>query len=101
MHTNGRALHAHSYAVSVDTFYKHIGLRKNMKILLTGDHENGKTFINAMEAYNYPIFASMFHPEYQLLDYTGSKGWYTPDNKDTDEIAFRMSLLVNRYARKN
>jgi gamma-glutamyl-gamma-aminobutyrate hydrolase PuuD len=27
MHTTGLALHAHSFAVSVDTFYKHQGLR--------------------------------------------------------------------------
>jgi hypothetical protein len=45
-----------------------------------------------MEAKNYPIYTSMYHPEYMLLRQTLD---------DTDEIAFRYSLLVNRDARTN
>ena len=48
------------------------------------------TFIDSMEAKHYPIYTSMYHPEYMI-----SK---TDDN---DEIAFRLSLLVNRDARQN
>ena len=31
------------------------------------------TFIYTMEAINYSIYASMYHPEYQTLDFIGPK----------------------------
>lgn len=51
-----------------------------MKIIQTDDYEDfkeGKTvrFINAMEGKNYPIFATMYHPEYQLLEFIGKYKW--------------------------
>jgi hypothetical protein len=54
-----------------------------------------------MEGREYPIFAIMYHPEYQLLDYLGSKRWEHGEKELTEEIAFRISLAVNRSARKN
>ena len=68
-----------------------------MKIIQTDDYEDfkeGKTvrFINAMEGKNYPIFATMYHPEYQLLEFIGKYKWPIIKNQITDEIAFRMSL---------
>jgi hypothetical protein len=49
-----------------------------------------------MEAKKYPIFASMYHPEAKLYPVSN------PTTRDTtDEIAFRFSLLLNRWARKN
>lgn len=54
-----------------------------------------------MEHKKYPIFASMYHPEYQLLVFTGDKKWAIIDNEITDEIAFMFSLKLNRYARLN
>jgi len=63
--------------------------------------KNGKKFIDSFEAYDYPIFATMYHPEYQTIDFIGSKKWDIKQNAATDEIAFRLSLLVNRYGRKN
>jgi hypothetical protein len=43
----------------------------------------------------------MYHPEYNLLDFIGTKKWKIVGNEITDEIAFRLSLLMNRWARKN
>jgi len=37
-----------------------------------------------------------------LLDFVGPQKWLLPENRAyTQEIAFRMSLLLNRVARKN
>lgn len=64
-------------------------------------------FINSMEAKNYPIMLLMFHPEYQTLDFPGPMKWQLAAMHDsalkpvTDEIAFRVSLRLNREARKN
>jgi hypothetical protein len=58
-----------------------------------------------MEAKDYPIYVTMYHPEYQLLDFTGPKMWILASQSEkrqyTDEIAFRISLKLNRDARKN
>lgn len=63
---------------------------------------NGRKFIDAAEAKHYPIFMYMYHPEYQMLDFIGSKKWpLAKDHRAAKEIAFRTSLLLNREARKN
>lgn len=100
----GLALHAHTYAVSLETYHRFPTLKKSIKITQTDKHtENGESieFIDAMESRDYPIFASMYHPEYQLLDFEGPEKWNLVDNRLTDEIAFRLSMLLHKYACKN
>jgi len=89
MSHNSNALHAHSFAISMDTFNKTAGLKSFMTVTAvdTLQPEN-ITFIDSMEAKHYPIYTTMYHPEYMI-----SK---TDDN---DEMAFRLSLKVNRDAR--
>lgn len=75
-----------------------------MKILQTDTWKrpsDGKKieFIDAMESVNYPMFATMYHPEYQVLDFPGPKKWRQAEKETGEHIAFRMSLLLNRYAR--
>ena len=59
------------------------------------------TFVDSMESKDYPIYATMYHPEYQLLDFIGRKKWNLVKQKATDEIAFRISLKMNRESRSN
>ena len=55
-----------------------------------------------MEAKDYPIFCTMYHPEYQFIDYVGPGTWAKYENrKNAAEIAFRISLHLNREARRN
>ena len=60
-----------------------------------------------MEMKNYPIYCTMYHPEYQMLQFYGPKRWNLAkhDNadlaRDVEEIAFRISLKLNRDARTN
>lgn len=94
--------HAHSYSISMDTYEKTPGLKSFMTVTSVDTLQpQNVTFIDSMEAKNYPIYTSMYHPEYQLLDFGGPKKWKLATNDDTDEIAFRLSLLVNRDARSN
>lgn len=63
------ALHAHTYSVSTETFESTPGLKQQMKITQTDvwvRPEDGKEieFIAAMEGVDYPIFLTMYHPEY-------------------------------------
>lgn len=111
MADGGHALHAHTYSTSMQTFNNVSGLRdemivtqsdiwhdvKNQSGFQTADVE----FIAAMEHKTYPLFTSMYHPEYQLLEFTGDKKWTIVGDETTDEIAFRFSLKLNRLARLN
>jgi len=67
MSEEGLSLHAHSYSIGMKTFNQTKGLRDMMKVLNT-DYvtKNGtkEYFVNAMEAKDYPIYATMYHPEY-------------------------------------
>lgn len=101
------ALHAHTYSVSLETYNQSEGLKKNMKIVQTdtwirpGDDKEIE-FIAAMEGANYPVFAFMYHPEYQMLDYQGDKAWPKSDSEaSTEEIAYRLSKKINMIARTN
>ena len=69
MDNDGLALHAHTYSISTDTFNKTKGLNEFMKVTQTDVWKrpsDGKKikFIASMEANDYPIFTTMYHPEY-------------------------------------
>ena len=57
-----------------------------------------------VEAWNYPISGTMFHPETQTMvlwgkDTAAKKGKI--NNKDTDEINYHFSKYINKEARKS
>lgn len=54
-----------------------------------------------MEAREYPVFAMLYHPELQSIDYLNSNHWNTLNTKVTDEIAYRVSRELNLMARRN
>ena len=102
MEENKFALHAHDYAITFDTFNSTAHLANEM-IITAYDELNGTKFIASMEHKKYPIFTVMYHPEY--LVNPGIKAPFlkrTPlFDKTTDEIAFRISVAFNHWARKN
>ena len=86
--------HFHTYSVTLKTYNETPGLKNEMLITQMDTHK-GEKFIDAMEHKKYPIFAVMYHPEYQLTGLFPESGDYT------DEIAFLNSLKLNRIARTN
>ena len=86
------SIHLHNWSVTVKGFHEY-GLDKFMKLISSNTFVNSTSsipFIDAMEAYNYPIFATMYHPEAKLYPVSN------PATRDiTDEIAYRFSLLLN------
>ena len=108
MSVDNLTLHAHSYSIDVATYNKTPGMRKEMNILHTVDYEKDgqpRKFIGAMEGKTIPVYLIMYHPEYQMLDFKGPKRWQLGKDNGvghlTEEIAFRLSLLLNRQARLN
>ena len=63
MQSNGLVNHEHSYSVLLDTYNNTVGLNQLMKVTSI-DTLGNLTFIDTMEAKNYPIYTSMYHPEY-------------------------------------
>jgi anthranilate/para-aminobenzoate synthase component II len=54
--------------------------------VLMVDTFNGTTFINSMEAKNYPIYTLMFHPEFQIIDFMTEAKFPLVANEKTDEF---------------
>lgn len=85
MSNKGLSLHAHTYSTSTETYDRLPGLRDEMVVTQTdiwhdaknqsGSQHKDVEFIAAMEHKSYPIFSSMYHPEYQLLEFTGDRTW--------------------------
>jgi hypothetical protein len=94
MQENPVVIHAHTYSISVETYNSIPKLQSFMKITQTDtyrkDHEDAP-YIASMEANDYPIYTTMYHPEYQLLEFEGKLKWDLIANNITDEIAFRLS----------
>ena len=61
-------IHNHEWSLTVDNYNKQDKLNKFMRIVSTSKAENKKEteYVDSMEAYNYPIFGIMYHPEHQL-----------------------------------
>ena len=96
----------------METFEKTPGLKDEMIVTQTdiwhdAKNESGSqftdvAFIAAMEHKHYPIYTSMYHPEYQASMIPSLTGWSAYENRaNAEEIGFRISLMLNREARKN
>jgi hypothetical protein len=57
-------------------------------------------FIDSIESRKYPIWGTIYHPEYQGMEFVGKK-WPVLKNTYTDEIAMRISQVVHDNALKN
>lgn len=110
MEQDGLVLHAHTYSTAMETYNRLPGLHNEMVVTqkdiwydeknVSNSQESNIEFISAMEHKRYPLFAAMYHPEYQLLKFTNDdKKWTTIDSAATDEIAYRFSKKLNEVAK--
>jgi len=69
--------------------------------VIASDHTiEGQHFLTGLEAYDHPIYALMFHPEYQMLDFLTREHWNTIKNKETlDIIAHLGRFFYNEVVR--
>jgi hypothetical protein len=104
MSNTGLAFHAHTYAIALETHNSTPSFNKFFKVIATDTLirlEGNIEFIVAMEAYHYPIYSTMFHPEYQLLDVIPEYGFKIHKSPETEEIAHNFSKLMFHVARKS
>jgi len=60
---------------------------------------NGKAYFNSVEAKNYPIYATQFHPE--MVQYTFVNRQGVPDSLEAVKVSQLLSNFVVKEARKN
>jgi len=92
------ALHAHDWAITTKMFNHYPKLKEFMKVTQT-DTFKGKEFVDAFEAKNYPIYGTMYHPEYQI--FPGQKAKKQVDADFIDLIMKKISVQINMDAKKN
>ena len=62
---NKSTMHNHFYGISPEDFIQNSHLRRFYNIIATSVDNEGKTFVNMIEAKYYPIYGVQFHPERQ------------------------------------
>ena len=77
------AFHYHSFGVSVNDYLNLHSLLYFYKVISTDVTNDGKPFVTAIEAYDYPIFGLQYHPEYQMMQYLTEDTLNTQSNYET------------------
>ncbi|XP_034036361.1 gamma-glutamyl hydrolase [Thalassophryne amazonica] len=89
--------HCHKWSVAVETFNSNEDLRNFYKVLST--NTDGKTeFVSTIEAYNFPIYGTQWHPEKSAFEWT--KPHY-PHCPLAVQINFYIAAFFVNEARKS
>ncbi|KAL2085289.1 hypothetical protein ACEWY4_018609 [Coilia grayii] len=95
--TENITLNFHKWSISIENFTKSEELRTFYKILST--NTDGKIeFISTMEAYNYPVYGTQWHPEKNAFEW--SQGYY-PHTPSAIKMTFHMADFFVNEAKKN
>jgi hypothetical protein len=80
--------------VSVNDFNKLPAFNKFFKVLSTDVTESGEHYLTGLEAFNYPFYALMYHPEYQLMEFLSDKTFNIVNNPETRAIYENLGLFI-------
>jgi hypothetical protein len=61
--------HYHTYGVSLEDYQSIQSLQSFFKLISTDVAEDNREYITGMEAREHSIYATMYHPEYQLMNF--------------------------------
>jgi hypothetical protein len=64
MRNQAIVFHYHTYGIAVNDYNKLPALNRFFKVISTDVTAKGEPYLAALEAFNYPIYALMDHPEY-------------------------------------
>ena len=73
-------------------------LNRFFKVISTDVTENGEPFLTALESINFPIYALMYHPEYQLMEFLSEKTFNVVNNPDTRAIFENLGQFIYKEA---
>ena len=61
------AQHFHQWSVLEEDCKGIDSLNAFYKLISVNQHPEGKRYVTGFEAYNYPIYSVIYHPEYQMM----------------------------------
>ncbi|CDW82106.1 gamma-glutamyl hydrolase-like [Stylonychia lemnae] len=99
--TQKLAFHYHDFGVPLADFKNNQKISSFFKILQTDTliEQGNLEFVASVEAFNYPIYGTLYHPEYQVLEY--GKPFLNNRNKDTLEILRQFAEFFRQEAYYN
>ncbi|CAL8313256.1 unnamed protein product [Merluccius merluccius] len=88
---------SHRNSLTTETFRNTVELSKFYRVLST--NSDGKTeFVSTLEAYDYPIYATQWHPEKNAFEWTRD---YIPHCPNAIRTTFHMADFFVNEAKKN
>jgi len=89
----------HAYGVSPSTFNSVSSLNQNFNLLATQVDPNNAVFVAAIENKKYPIYATQFHPEKNMYEWSITEPFpHTPES--TEMSTYFVNFFMNEV-RKN
>ncbi|XP_076617072.1 gamma-glutamyl hydrolase-like [Chaetodon auriga] len=88
---------SHKWSLAVSTYNANENLRSFYKVLSTNTDGNIE-FVSTMEAYDYPIYGTQWHPEKNAFEWTRP---YIPHSPSAVKTTFYMADFIVSEARKN
>jgi len=88
----------HQYGVYLSAYNKYPSLKNFFKILSYDDYEDGNPIVATVEAYNYPIYATQYHPEKNSFDFLHPS---IPHNRRAQQLTEDFAFFFVNECRKN
>ncbi|XP_026071305.1 gamma-glutamyl hydrolase-like [Carassius auratus] len=88
---------SHQWSLTTEKFTKSKSLKCFYRVLSTNT-DGQKEFVSTMEAYNFPIYATQWHPEKNAFEWTRP---YIPHTPSAIKTSFYMAYFFVNEARKN
>ena len=88
----------HQYGVYLSDYTKHPSLSNFFKILSYDDYGDGNPIVATVEAYNYPIYATQYHPEKNLYDFLHP---FIPHNRRAQQFTEDLAFFFVKECMKN
>lgn len=92
---------AHKKGVTSATFYQNHNLNSFYQPLSTNKDLNGLEFISSMEAYDYPIYGTQWHPEKNPFEWNLHSGKNIPHSMDAVRVSQYIADFIVSEARKS
>lgn len=89
--TKNVTYNAHYNCVAVESYNENKDLNNFFSVVSTNIDAAGKTFLSTIEARKYPIYATQWHPEMNMFEFTHNEGLGANINHSKDAV------LVSQY----
>ncbi|CDW76180.1 gamma-glutamyl hydrolase [Stylonychia lemnae] len=103
MQTQDISFHLHQWGILYDDYLANEDLHQFFKVNAIDYDVNDRKYLTQIEARKYPIYAIMFHPEYQVVhvNETAHKNFLTVENQYTHYVFKHISKFIHQEAAKN